>query len=285
VNQVRCRRWRQTDGYYEFQASSQKLQDTEYIRVEYSNHKNFKNSGKNFTWEAERTGDVILQSERAGDRHTARGYHRYQGTEQVYRVYLGYFSPGETVYVRARIYNRGYRLNDSETAEDRFSEYKTLACKLPEIEMGVVDAVVTSNSIMLSPSLEEGWVTGFEFQKKVKGAWVKLAKQTGSASYKDSNLEPGTSYSYRVRGYAYNQRTKKTTYTKWQKADAHTWGSALQLKAEAKGADWVKLSWNKMTGIKGYKVQVKDAAVTVKGLVPKTEEQLALSKDTGAFCQ
>ncbi len=37
---------------------------------------------------------------------------------------------------------------------------------------------------------------------------------------------------------------------------------------------------SRITGTK-----VKDAAVTVKGLVPKTEEQLALSKDTGAFCQ
>lgn len=259
---------RQTDGYYEFQVSSPKLQDAEYIRVEYSNHKNFQDSGKNFTWEAERTGDVILQSVRAGDGHTTRGYHRYQGTAQMYRVYLGYFSPGETVYVRARIYNSSYRLDDSETAEDRFSKYKTLACKIPEIEMGVVDTVVTSNSIMLCPSLEEGWATGFEFQKKVNGAWIKLAKQTGNASYKDSNLEPGASYSYRVRGYAYNRRTKKTTYTKWQKASAHTWGSALQLKAEAKGADSVKLSWNKVENIDGYQVYRSD---TVSSGYTRTE--------------
>ena len=37
---------------------------------------------------------------------------------------------------------------------------------------------------------------------------------------------------------------------------------------------------SKITGTK-----VRDEKVTVKGLVPKTEEQLALSKDTGAFHQ
>ncbi len=249
---------RQTDGYYEFQVLTPKLQDTEYLRVEYSNNKNFKSSGKKFAFEAERIGDVILQSLRASDGHTTKGYHRYQGTDQIYRAYLGYFSPGETVYVRARIYNSGYRLEESEAAEDRFSNYRTLSCRLPEMEMGVVDTVVTENSIMLCPSLEEGWATGFEFQKKVGGAWVKLAKQTGNASYKDSGLEPGASYSYRVRGYAYNRLSEKTVYTKWQKAGAQTFGSALRLKAEAKGTDSVKLSWNTVKGVDGYRIYRSD---------------------------
>lgn len=224
------------DGYYEFQVLPAKMQETEYIRVEYSNNKNFKNSGKNFTYEAEPAGDAILQSVRAGDGHTTRGYHRYQATEHTYRADISYFLPGDTVYVRARIYNSGYRLEESESVEGKFSAYKTFTYKLPDIEMGTVDTVVTSNSITLRPSIESGWVTGYEFQKKVNGAWVKLAKQTGDASYKDSGLSAGTSYSYRVRGYAYNRLKKKTTYTSWQKASAYTWGSALQLKAEAKGS-------------------------------------------------
>lgn len=259
---------RQANGYYEFQVLSPKLQDTEYLRVEYSNNKSFKNSGKKFTHEAKRTGDVILKSLRAGDGHTTKGYHRYQGTEQIYRSYLGYFSPGETVYVRARIYNSGYRLEESEHAEDRFSGYQTLACRIPDLEMGVVNTVVTEDSITLCPSLEEGWATGFEFQKKVNGSWVKLAKQTGNASYQDSGLEPGVSYSYRVRGYAYNRLSKKTVYTKWQKANANTFGSALRLKAEAKGTDAVKLSWNAVKGVDGYRIYRSD---TVSSGYTRTE--------------
>lgn len=259
---------RQTDGYYEFQVLTPRLQDTEYLRVEYSNNKNFKNSGTKFTFEAERTGDVILQSVRAGDGHTTKGYHRYQGTDQIYRTYLGYFSPGETVYIRARIYNKGYRLEESETAECRFSGYKTLACRLPEIEMGLVNTVVTEDSITLCPSLEEGWATGFEFQKKVDGAWVKLAKQTGDASYKDSGLTPGVTYSYRVRGYAFNRLSKKTVYTKWQKAGANTFGSALRLKAEAKGSDSAKLTWNAVKGVDGYRIYRSD---TISSGYTKTE--------------
>lgn len=100
------------------------------------------------------------------------------------------------------------------------------------------------------------------------GAWVKLAKQTGNASYKDSGLTPGVTYSYRVRGYAYNRLSKKTVYTKWQKAGANTFGSALRLKAEAKGSDSVKLTWNAVKGVDGYRIYRSD---TISSGYTKTE--------------
>lgn len=244
----------QTDGYYEFSVLPASMQDTEYIRVEYSNNKNFKNSGKNFAYEAEKAGDTILESVRAGDGHVTQGYHRYMGKDTTYRAYLGYLSPGSTIYVRARIYNKGYRLQEQELAEQKFSSYKTLAYQIPEIEMGAVNTVVTADSITLRPSLDAGWATGYEFQKKVGKSWVKLAKQTGDAPYQDSGLEAGATYTYRVRGYAYNRITKKTTYTGWQKASARTWGNALQLKAEANGTDSVRLTWKKVKSCNGYKI-------------------------------
>lgn len=252
----------QTDGYYGFSVLPATMQDTEYIRVEYSNNKDFKNSGKNFAYEAEKAGDAISQSVRAGDGHVTRGYHRYMAKDNTYRAYLGYFSPGSTIYVRARIYNSGYRLKGEELAEQKFSSYKVLAYKIPEIEMGAVSTTVTADSITLRPSLDAGWATGYEFQKKVDGKWAKLAKQTGEASYKDSGLKAGETYYYRVRGYVYNQKAKKTTYTDWQKVSARTWGNALQLKAEANGSDSVRLTWKKAKGCKGYKIYRCDTLST-----------------------
>ncbi len=257
------------DGYYEFQVLPVKMQETEYIRVEYSNNRSFKNSGTNFAYEAKAAGNAILQSVRAGDGHATKGYHRYQAPEQVYHADISFFLPGDTIYIRARIYNSAYRLEESEPAERKFSSYKTFTYKLPEIEMGTVDTVVTSDSITLRPSLESGWATGYEFQKKVNGSWVKLAKQTGSASYTDSGLSAGVSYSYRVRGYAYNRFKKKTAYTSWQKASAYTWGSALRLKAEPKGTDSVKLSWKKVKDVDGYKIYRCD---TLSSGYTKTED-------------
>ena len=257
------------DGYYEFQVSPVKMQETEYIRVEYSNNRSFKNSGTNFAYEAKAAGNAILQSVRAGDGHTTKGYHRYQAPEQVYHADISFFLPGDTIYIRARIYNSAYRLEESEAAERKFSSYKTFTYKLPEIEMGTVDTVVTSDSITLRPSLESGWATGYEFQKKVNGSWVKLAKQTGSASYTDSGLSAGATYSYRVRGYAYNRFKKKTAYTSWQKASAYTWGSALRVKAEPKGTDSVKLSWKKVKNVDGYKIYRCD---TLSSGYTKTED-------------
>lgn len=244
----------QTDGYYEFSVLPANMQDTEYIRVEYSNNKNFKNGGKYFAYEAEKAGDTILTSVRAGDGHVTRGYHRYSSKDSTYRAYLGYFTPGATIYVRARIYNKGYRLKEQELAEQKFSQYKVLAYQIPEIEMGAVNTIVTSDSITLRPSLDAGWVTGYEFQKKVGKNWVKLAKQTGDAPYQDSGLEAGETYAYRVRGYVYNRVTQKTSYSGWQKASARTFGNALLLKAEANGEDSVRLTWKKVKGCGGYKI-------------------------------
>lgn len=236
---------RLANGYYEFQVLPVKMQETEYIRVEYSNNKNFKNSGSSFAYEAKAAGNMILQSVRAGDGHTTKGYHRYQAAEHTYRADISCFLPGDTIYIRARIYNSAYRLEESQPAEGKFSPYKTFTYKLPDVEMGMVDTSVTTDSTTLRPSVESGWVTGYEFQKKINGTWVKLAKQTGNISYKDSGLLKGTSYSYRVRGYVYNRLKKRTVYTSWQKASVYTWGSALRLKAEAKGTDSVKLTWKK----------------------------------------
>lgn len=69
----------------------------------------------------------------------------------------------------------------------------------------------------------------------------------------------------------------------YEYANEGVYGYAMDASGQMVPALYDTKSTKISTKISG--TSVVDMAVTVKGLVPKTEEQLALSKDTGAFCQ
>ena len=112
---------------------------------------------------------------------------------------------------------------------------------------------VDATSVTLTTSLRSGNATGYQFAKKVKSKWVTLATQT-SPTYIDSGLTKNQKYEYRVRAYSYNKYTKKTVWSDWCNAEATTWGSNLQLKADAAGATSVKLTWKPVSGAEGYEI-------------------------------
>jgi len=159
---------------------------------------------------------------------------------------LSVFTPGDTLYVRARVYN-----DDYEGAGSSYSAYVTATYQIPAAEMRTLNTVVTSSSIRLEPSVE-GKVTGFCYQKKNGKKWIDLGSQPDA--YTDKGLLADKKYTYRVRGYIYNPTTKKTSYTDWKMASAYTWGSALNLKGNAKNATAVSLSWNKVAKAEGYEI-------------------------------
>ncbi len=63
---------------------------------------------------------------------------------------------------------------------------------------------------MAAPS-GSGTITGYQYQRKNVKKWVTLAQQ--GDNYTDKGLKADTKYTYRVRGYIYNDTTKKTSYT------------------------------------------------------------------------
>ncbi len=159
---------------------------------------------------------------------------------------LNSFMAGDTLYVKARVYNSSYEGNGSS-----YSAYVSSSYKIPAAEMKSVYTTVTNNSIRLIPSCD-GQVTGFCYQKKNGKKWIDLASQPDM--YTDKSLIGDKKYTYRVRGYIYNSVTKKTTYTNWKTVSAYTWGSSLNLKGNAKSSTSVKLSWNKVAKAEGYEV-------------------------------
>lgn len=161
------------------------------------------------------------------------------------------FTAGDTIFVRARVYNDNY-----DGVGSSYSAYVATTYQVPAAEMGSLYTVVTNSSIRLEPSAE-GKVTGYCYQKKNGKKWIDLGSQPDA--YTDKGLQADKKYTYRVRGYIYNPTTKKTSYTDWKTVSAYTWGSALNLKGNAKSATAVSLSWNKVAKAEGYEIYRTEA--------------------------
>lgn len=248
-----------TESRVYFTVSPMTLQETEYIRVEYSNNAAFDDSVKNgFVYTASKEYGSIHASAWGSDGTEGKTYYTYDNADATFSANLNYFLPGETVYVRARVYNAEFALAAGETNAAKFSNYVTFSYKVPAAVMGTVSTSVTSSSIRLTPSLASGTATGFQFQKYINKTWVNLSKQSGYSAYTDSNLSADTTYTYRVRAYSYSPLTKKTVYTGWQKVSAYTWGASLNVKAAAASSTSVKLTWSKVSKADGYEIYRSD---------------------------
>lgn len=204
-------------------------------------------------------------------------------------LYVGLDSllPGETLYVRARVYNPNYKITkpDGSTQTGGYSAFSNvLSYKVPNPEVSQVTPYVTGSSITLSVEVD-GAATGYQFAKKVNGKWVTLATQTDN-TYEDTGLSKNTKYSYRVRGYYYNEAAKKTIYTEWENVEARTWTANLAFKADAASATSVKLSWKKVSGAEGYEIWRTDVSggslTSKKGQADSSYTENILVKNLGA---
>lgn len=159
------------------------------------------------------------------------------------------FSQGETMYVRARVYNNAY--NDWSGG---YSEYtKTLTYAVPKFEMDAVSTTVTASTIELSASVNNGRATGYQFAKKSGSRWVTLETQN-DPTYTDKGLAKDKKYQYRVRAYYYNKNTRKTVWSSWKTVKAVTWGANMNFRAAAASSTSVKLTWKPVSGAEGYEI-------------------------------
>lgn len=158
----------------------------------------------------------------------------------------GYLKPGKN-YIRAFVkkYNKGYS----------YSAYsKTLEC-VGEIETTNVTTEVKSTSITLRLSNSSD-VTGYEIYraKGTSNSYMKVTK-TSDMIVKDSGLEAGQTYTYKVRGYVYANGA--TITGDWTYVQVTTWGNALNVKATptvTKKSANVKLTWAKVSGATSYEI-------------------------------
>ncbi len=212
------------------------IQTGEYVEYEYSNNATFTNDADKglfcYSRELNTSNGIILDD-----------------------IVVDYndFTAGDTVYVKAWVYNPSYDYAavPGQTAENCKGVEVTTSYKIPAAVVNGVNVIVTSDSIRLEP-YAEGVVTGYQYQRKNGKKWTTLAQQ--GDNYTDKGLKADTQYTYQVRGYIYNELTGKTSYTDWKKVKATTWGSSLNVKASAASSTSVKLTWSKVSGAEGYEI-------------------------------
>jgi len=211
----------------------------ERVEWQYSNNRNFReNSGRKL--------------------YTYKEWKSYNEPNKDLTIYYFQFDPGETVYVRARVYNSFYNYNTSTS--EQYSAYTSVKkIRIPLADISNVGITATSHSVTLHAIVTDRTVTGYQFAKKVGNKWVTLTTQSDNV-YVDTSLAKNASYQYRVRAYTYNQNTKKTTWTDWSYTKAATWGSNPDLRASAAGATSVKLTWKPVTGAEGYEIYRRETS-------------------------
>ncbi|MCD8076873.1 MAG: hypothetical protein LUE63_00555 [Lachnospiraceae bacterium] len=214
------------DGTLVFRVKgSLSLQSSEELIIEYSNNSSFTSNDSGTKWKYTSTRDADSSS-------------------YILYVYNDYYNPGDTIYVRARVY-------DESTYQ--YSAYSAVVKgKAGTPSISSVTKYVTTSTITMA-AYSDMTATGYQFQKKVNGKWVTLAKQTDN-TYKDSKLSKNTKYTYRVRSYYYNKITKKTIYSSWYKYTARTWTAKLNFQAAAASSTSAKLTWDKVSGAEGYEI-------------------------------
>lgn len=174
-----------------------------------------------------------------------------------FTLYYSDMTPGKTYYVRARVKNNYYKnsdeYKDNGNAYSAFSNVVTVSTSLPNITVSTRGVSNTSLILSIGSEYDEGYLTGFQIQRKNGKKWATLTKTTDD-EYKDTGLKKDTAYTYRVRPYYYNEKTGTTTYGTWAYTEATTWGSALKLKATPKTKKAITLTWSKVKGAEGYEI-------------------------------
>ena len=116
------------------------------------------------------------------------------------------------------------------------------------------------NSIKLEWKPVTG-MTGYNIYRKKTGGSYELAGSVSgenTVTYKDKNLEEGTSYTYRIRAYTDTETGRQNGfYTKTAKGITKI--SAPVMTGKAKTFDKLKLSWKK-AAVSGYQLQRYDSA-------------------------
>ncbi|MBO6015257.1 MAG: hypothetical protein J6P60_01555 [Lachnospiraceae bacterium] len=231
----------------------------EYLVWEYSNNSAFKNDEKN----------DLLRFKRSIGTGSA---------SQDLDVSYDSFAPGETVYVRACVYNPKYVAASDEAKHSAYTSVVTFL--VPAIKVTSIGATATASEITLVARTNRE-ATGYQFAKKVGSKWVTLDTQTDK-TYVDKALSKNSTYEYRVRAYTYNKYTKKTIWSDWYLVKATTWGSALDFRAQMAGSSSVKLTWKPVSGAEGYEIYRTDtsssAIVFDKGVWVDSFENYTLLK-------
>ena len=156
-------------------------------------------------------------------------------------------------------------------------KYKTLDVTTSKATLGTtskITATKTTSSVTLKWNKVTG-ATGYRVYQKTASGWKTLANTT-KLTYTVKSLKAGTKYTFAIRAYV-TKSGKMTLAPKYKTIDVTTTSSSAKpaqvknLKATPT-ATTVKLTWSKVSGVKGYYVFSYNS---------KTKKYTSLGKTTG----
>ncbi len=154
---------------------------------------------------------------------------------------------GKTYYYKVRSYFK----RKEGTIRSSFSSEKKANFAIPAASWKSLKA---KNYTTVQLSWKKANVTGYRIYRRIdsgKFTRIKTIKNNNTLSYKDTTVQPGHTYSYRIRCYkTVNGKNYYSKYTSVKKAEIAM--KASKLSSAEKSGSKVKLAWKRDSKATGY---------------------------------
>ena len=137
------------------------------------------------------------------------------------------------------------------------SDSVKITVKLPKPKVSV--NLTPEGAVVFDMDGKKEFVSGYTILRKLKkGSYRQIAEVTGN-TFTDSNTKFGKQYSYRIKSFYYDAKTKKKYYSAVTNVKARNTVGSFQVQAQQVDEQKVKLTWEAAANAEGYEVYYKSA--------------------------
>ena len=162
-----------------------------------------------------------------------------------------------TKTVKPTYFDKGYTLHACSVCKKSYKDKYKNKLNLATVK-GLKTSSVSDNSVKLTWSKvkDANGYTIYKYDTKKK-KWVKISNiKNSSQKYTVSKLKSGTKYQFAVKAYK-TENKKEVKSTDYAKITVTTKLSNVKIKSADIYPTKIKLSWNKVSGAKGYNIYKK----------------------------
>ncbi len=165
----------------------------------------------------------------------------------------------------AGIGSRYYKIRQIIKEDDYIEqELSTALCdseeitiKLPKPKVSV--SLVPEGSVVFTMDGKKEFVSGYVILRKNKSGSYKQIAEVTDNTYTDKDTQFGKQYSYRIKSFYYDTRTRKKYYSAVTNVRARNTVGGFALQAQQIDEQTVKISWEEAANAEGYEVYYKSA--------------------------
>lgn len=137
------------------------------------------------------------------------------------------------------------------------SDSGKITIKVPKPKVSV--ALTPEGSVMFTMDGKKEYVSGYAIlRKNKKGAYKQIAEVTDN-TFTDSDTEFGKQYSYRIKSFYYDAKTKTKYYGAVTSVKARNTVGSFNMQAQQVDDQKVKITWEAAANAEGYEVYYKSA--------------------------